>query len=246
MRKKDVEKILEASGKRLVPDVLEKIKNNDAELFSSIVFGTSEKPKRKSMPLALKRAVFAVCAVAVVFLAMFGAFFYIEADYSYIYIDINPSVEIVTKKDGSVKKLNALNDDGAHLINFDYRGLDVEFVVDTILFKAIELGYIKKDGGNEILISVLGKDSDRESKIMDKLYEKIEKRLKADNIKADVLKQRISKNDKDRADKLKISAGKLKLIEKIIELDPSKTIEGLKDKSVKELQAIYRYLLKNG
>lgn len=242
MRKKDIVKMLKESSETFVPDVLDKVKSNSGELFPSVVCEVKEKPRAPANRGATK-AVFAACLAIVVLFAGITALAYAEDD-SYIFIDINPSIEIVAKRNGTVKSLSALNAQAEGLIGDDYKGRDVEEVVGEIIDKAIELGYIENEEENEILISVSGKNRGTQQAVLEKVFLKISGKLESKNIKGNITKQAVSKADKAEADKYNISPGKLLLIEEIIKLDPARDIDGLKDKSVKELRAIYKSLTK--
>jgi hypothetical protein len=179
-------------------------------------------------------------------ISSFGSMIYAEAEDSSIYIDINPSVEIITNNANEVKDVKILNDDGELMLyNLNLKGQDLDDAINIIIEKAIDYGYVKAENfSNEILISVSNNNKNKQNKVLNQVYENINRKLASKGISnRNITKQNITKEEKEKADKLEISAGKLVLINKIIALNSSYTIKDLENKSVKELKEIYKKLI---
>jgi hypothetical protein len=247
MKNKDVEIMLKNSCKNIVPDVFENIKASNTEIFPD-ENQTLNKSKIKKVRynLNIKKISFALCFIILIMISSFGSMIYAEAEDSSIYIDINPSVEIITNNANEVKDVKILNDDGELMLyNLNLKGQDLDDAINIIIEKAIDYGYVKAENiSNEILISVSNNNKNKQNKVLNQVYENINRKLASKGISnRNITKQNITKEEKEKADKLEISAGKLVLINKIIALNSSYTIKDLENKSVKELKEIYKKLI---
>ena len=90
-----------------------------------------------------------IAAIAACFLLLFG-FSYYQNDmrpYSSIYLTINPEVRMDLNRQGTVVELTGTNEDGETLLEgYDGKGKDKVTVVDELLDRAIEMGFLS-DGG---------------------------------------------------------------------------------------------------
>lgn len=90
-----------------------------------------------------------IAAIAACFLLLFGFSYYQNymRPYSSIYLTINPEVRMDLNRQGTVVELTGTNEDGETLLEgYDGKGKDKVTVVDELLDRAIEMGFLS-DGG---------------------------------------------------------------------------------------------------
>lgn len=93
---------------------------------------------------------------------------------SYVYIDLNPSLELALDKDREVVKLRALNSSAKHLVKgMEWKGAEVKDVVVNVLSRAKKARYLDKK--ERVLISQVEKEKQPTSK---KLLAMIEQEVK--------------------------------------------------------------------
>lgn len=160
---------------------------------------------------------------------------------AYITIDINPSVEIITNDEGLVESVNALNDDAEILlIDTSFNGKTVDEVVDIIMSLAMETGYIIDTEENAILITTETDNEALKADLDENLDAVVNKFTEKHQLKMQVHheNQGATKELKAQAETLGISVGKLKLINKAMEVDYELTLEAAKVMAVKDLNRI--------
>lgn len=236
MKKRDVETYISNSSRGFAPDVLHRVMSANV--------GTA--PDSERMPLGRKtspmRLLTAVAAIVII-LVCGGVFLtYMSGEAERVYIDVNPSLELVINRFGRVKEASFLNSDAEALMSeYKIEGKKPEDVIGTFVAEAAEKGYF--DGENAALyISAYSKNGKTSDKILSRMQSAAAGAMQKKNKAAEITKQNCTSDDKIEADKLGISPGKMKLIGEIISLDPGYTAEGLKDKSMSELNAIARTL----
>ena len=163
----------------------------------------------------------------------------LKADAAAVFtLDVNPGVRIYVKEDNTVIAVEATNEDGEEVVaELDLEGVDYEAVVEEIIDKMDEKGYLEGDESS-VLISVEKKAMDISEKVNDKINKAFEKHGK----KASVIEQELDELDEElgkaigeMAKKYKISEGKAHLIEKIREEFPELSEEELASLKVNDL-----------
>lgn len=156
---------------------------------------------------------------------------------SIISLDVNPSIEIVTNRRDRVLAVHAINKDAKHLLeNQDYSMTGLNSTVNTIVADTINSGYLSSEK-NVILVSVENKDIEKAASLASTLDGVIKSSASEYGITPQVLSQTFTK-DKDitaAARRLRISVGKLRLIQKILLLDVDRSAEDLAVMSMEEL-----------
>lgn len=181
-----------------------------------------------------------VASIAAIFLFVafigLGAYGY-TVPYSYIDIDINPSVEITTNIYDRVIDVVSLNEDGRELLTKldSIKNKGIEDGIDSILDKAEEKGYFKDETRNAVMLTVSSKNETKAAKIKEEVQQVAAKKVQINNANAEVVVEKVNLERHDDAKKIGISPGKLMLIEKAIESNPGQKVEDLKDKPVKEI-----------
>nr|WP_244262584.1 hypothetical protein [Thermoanaerobacter siderophilus] len=66
--------------------------------------------------------------------------------YAYVYIDINPSIEVLIDKNAKIISANPLNEDGKKILkNLSYKGLDITTFINQTVKESQKLGFLKEE-----------------------------------------------------------------------------------------------------
>ena len=233
MKKSDVHTIIEKSTRYFAPNMLNNIKAINVK---------SAPPHQKVRVLrSAPRFALAFAIIAIIIAStIFTGFMLGEAER--IYIEINPSLELVVNHFGLVKEATALNNEALVLMqDYSPKGKNAEKVIEYFVTQAVKEGYLDSEE-DTIYIAACRKNGQVKEKKMVRLKEAAKKVLQDKGANAKLIGQGISSKDRQRAKELNIPLGKLSIIEEIISLDPNYTPEQLKDKSMAELRGILRSL----
>lgn len=168
--------------------------------------------------------------------------------YSYVTIDVNPSVELIVDGETVVEAYCA-NDDALVLLSGEtIEGLSVEEATKKIVSLCEELGYLTDENQN-VKLTVTADNEDLTS-IIEKL---VENGAKLGSEKAIVNKnprsydERIVKELKKEDPEMfeKLTPAKLRLIESIMEHDSDMTYEIGVEMSIEELSKMFKEILKD-
>ncbi|HEY9061147.1 MAG TPA: anti-sigma factor domain-containing protein [Pseudobacteroides sp.] len=177
--------------------------------FTPIDIKKERKPVKFLMPLIAS-------AAAIIFIVfLFFIFFQKSSDsglegiYSFVDLDINPSIELMLDKDNKVQKTLSLNDDAQKLLKgLDFNNMYLEKAITEILAKSEDLGYIDMEN-NHVLASVslndeytyYGKDIEEQKNYIDDLVRELKISLEDKTDKylvtkaSPILKRKASKNN---------------------------------------------------
>jgi hypothetical protein len=160
----------------------------------------------------------------------FGAYTY-SSPYSYVDVDINPSVEITANMYDRIIHVSGLNDDGKQLMELDsLKNRKLKDGVEAILESAVKKGYLKEEDSNAVLFTVSGKNDEKVGSIEKNLHKVADDELDSAGIESDIEVEKVTMERHNEAISLGISPGKLNLIQKLIETQP-----GLKAESTQTL-----------
>ena len=180
-------------------------------------------------------------AIAAVFIIMigFGSYAYMTP-YSYVSLDINPSVEIVLNRFERVLEVKPLNDDAKQIIGKQnkYTYQTLEGAVVQIVNKAHEKDYIPDNGTGEVFITVSSQKQEETDVIEQIVENQAIPRIKEQNIHVNISVENVTIEKHNEAQKQHVSPGKLILLEKLKEVAPTADIEQVKNKSVKDIMQI--------
>lgn len=184
-------------------------------------------------------------AAAAILLLMFGTWRYqYFAAYTEIYMDINPSIELVTNRRSQVIDIKTGNTEGEELIkNISFKGKNYLEVTSELLDELIVSGYLSES--NElILLSVYNKNIEKEASHLNELDQYIHEYLTSKDIDTVVLGQKIEKTNtlRDYANEYGISLSKMTFIRNLMILHPELEIEELVELSLQELVELSRQL----
>jgi len=190
---------------------------------------TNKIPLRKLMSYASIAAVF--------IFVLFGWQFMTRMPDSYVYLDVNPSIEIVTNRQDKVINLQADNVDGQRLIeDLKYKGKKVYQVTEEILDRMVSENYLDKEQ-EFLLLSVYNKNQDKAEKQKQNLDQKIHEHLQAKELQPIVLAQKLDNTStiEKYAKEYGISVSKMTFIRNMIILNPELKTEALVNLSIGEL-----------
>jgi hypothetical protein len=183
-----------------------------------------------------RKSILAIGLIAAVLLIGTGVGFYLKAPNSMIAIDINPSIELHTNRLNQVVSINPVNEDAVQLMaGYQLKDRDLEDVIEDIVDRMILGGYLITGQENQILIT--GDDTNTSVELLSKVNTAISAYLQQKQLQAELLQQRIEISDADEeiAHDNDVSAGKMAIINKLLENNNGLTTEELASASIKEL-----------
>jgi uncharacterized membrane protein YkoI len=177
-------------------------------------------------------------SVAAVFLfVLFGWMFQVRIPDSRIYLDVNPSIEIVTNRQDKVIDLITDNSDGRRITSdLDYKGKTLYEVTDEILDRMMDESYLVKDR-EYLLLSVYNKDENKAEQQKQSLDQRIHEHLQEKELQPIVLLQKLDKTStiEKYAEEYGISISRMTFIRNLIILNPELRPEALVGLSIGEL-----------
>lgn len=192
--------------------------------------------KKRTIPYKFVMRAVAAAAVFVFSIGIgYGAYSY-YTPYSYIDVDINPSVEIVANRYDRILKVEAINDDGAKVLEAQsFKNKPVNFAVEEIIKQASEKGYMKEEVTNAVMLTVASKDESKAQEVEKKVQEAAKDKIETSGVKSDVLIEKVTIERRDEARQMDISPGKLVLIERLQEVKPEAKVNEYKDTPVRDI-----------
>ena len=180
-----------------------------------------------------------VSSIAAAFLCTLGlsysAYSY-SMPYSYVGVDINPSIELTANIYDRIIKTEALNNEGQLLLKSGgFNNKKLEAGVNELIDTAVRQGYLKTETENTVFLTVTSKDEDKSSQLKKELKSSASKELNDVKVDSLVVVEKASVERHEDAKKIGITSGKLLLIEKAIEKEPDLRLDDLKDVPVKEI-----------
>jgi hypothetical protein len=185
---------------------------------------------------SIRKFAMAVCALILVCGVSIAGYAYYKTPVSYLSLDINPSVELGVNSMNNVISAKGFNVDGKNILDEqNIVDLSVKDAVKELVKSACEKGFIASDGSTIISVTSETK-SPSAGTILEKDSEDGAKealRLKG-NI-AVIYKYNVDISKRDLAIKRGITPGKLNIIQKLQDVDPTITIDQYKDVPVTEI-----------
>lgn len=190
------------------------------------------------------RTLAAATAAALVLVLGGGGIFgwrYANAPDSLVAIDVNPSVQLTVSRNEKVLEAEALNADGAEIIDdMDLRGSGLNVAVNALIGSMVQHGYID-ELRNSVLITVENSDEGKARALQDSLMADVEGLLAGNAVDAAVVGQTITTKDQELetlAAENNISEGKAALIQRIMAVDPTLKFETLAGLSITDLNLL--------
>lgn len=211
---------------------IEKVKNKNYQIGQVIEMKKSSGFK--------KAAVWAAAAAIFILAFSFGAYAQF-APYSYVSLDVNPSIELTLNRFDRVLTVKAVNDDGLEIIkDIDLKNKKVGTAIELAIEKITEAGFFDGEEEGGVVVSTSTGNLKRAEVLAEKLQKRIENKLKEKKREAVVEAVSVGKERIEEARELGVTPGKLRLVEKLKESveDPdSVVVEEWVDKPVKEIMA---------
>lgn len=228
--------IIEISGKKVV--ALSK-KGDFIKLTNRSGFSVGREIEIPSARIINLHAFTRIASIAAMFLLIIGlslGMYTYYRPYSYIDIDINPSIEITTNVFNRIIHIKGLNKDGEKVLaSGKYKNTGIETCIKTVLDSAIKNGYLITDKNNAVLYTVSSKNDEKAIQIKQVIMNSTEKELKEDKVTAEILMEKVSIKNHEDAKIAGISAGKKLLIERLQKTDPKTKLEDYKNASIKSI-----------
>lgn len=159
--------------------------------------------------------------------------------YSYVSLDVNPSVEYSLNLFDRVLSYSALNDDGAEILSgLALRNRSIGEAVELTVGALAEEGYLTSEEPTEIVITASSGSETKSGELAASLAKAAESAADEAEVDVQVESESVGKERVEQAQELGLTPGKLKLIEKLQESSPddeSVQVEDWADKSVGEI-----------
>ena len=235
MRTNDIEKMLK-NNKEFTPSEALKQKVYNASLK---VVPVEQIDKTKSSLFKTMSFIMAP-AIVLIFCFTFIGISLSNERYLSLYIDINPSVEIVVNRFDYIVDVNYLNEDATiEYTELALKGEKIDKAINNILDKLETEGYLEN---KEMIISVVSKSSSAGEQLLNDVKVKASDYIKEKGKEVTVEGKTHTKEEKVAADEHQLSPAKYKLIEYILMFDETYLLEDLKTKSVEELSELLNEL----
>lgn len=211
------------------------VKNNNYHIGQEVSKMKKQLGKKKILA-------FASMAASLVFVFAITGYAYFTP-YSYVSLDVNPSIEFSVNRFGRVLSATGVNDDGTAILNEmkleSLKNLSIEDAVGETINEISDAGYFDSETGGVVLAI-----SSDDEKVADKLELSLEEvandTLEENNHTAEVAVETVSAVKLAEARALGVTPGKLNLVKKLIQSSGNAeeiNMEEWLHKSVKETMA---------
>ncbi|MPM09551.1 hypothetical protein SDC9_55872 [bioreactor metagenome] len=238
MKKAEIERSLSKTLREAPSIDFEVLANTPVAKMQEYDYITRQEIKRSPLPLRQLALAASFCLIFIICFSTWLINF--RLPFSTIYLDVNPSIEIVTNRHDQVLSVNALNEDAEKVLqDLVYKSSDLNDTVDTLLTALVRYGYLSEEK-NVIMISVENNNAEKADQLAVSLDQKILDNSSQQSISLTVLRQ-VLEDDKEisaLAAENEVSAGKMKLIQEIVSSNSTLTIDELAHMSMKNLVAL--------
>lgn len=159
--------------------------------------------------------------------------------YSYVSLDVNPSVEYSLNIFERVISAEAVNDDGAEILaDLDLTNKTIEEAIQKTVAEISDNGYLDNEATNAIMITTYSPNDEAATKLAETLKEEVVAETTAETKDVEVEANSIAKDRVLEAKELGVTPGKLNLVQKLqaSSVDPNSiNIEEWLNKPVKEI-----------
>ncbi|MDF2541827.1 MAG: hypothetical protein K0S47_1545 [Herbinix sp.] len=212
-----------------------KVKNNNYEIGQEITMD------QKKVVITKKLAVMAASAAMFVTLCGVGTWAY-ASPYSYVSLDVNPSIEYTINRFDRVIDVNAVNDDGSDILDLvnveQLENKTIQDALDQTIEQIADEGYFDGETEGGIVIATSGKDPEKAEELAEELQQSATQTISEHGDEVQIETISVGLERVEEAHTLGVTPGKLNLIEKLqaSAADPdSIKIEDWLNKPVKEI-----------
>ncbi len=184
------------------------IKNNNYQIGEEIQMGNTKKSKVKFIAVA--------AGFIIAFTTVGGGAYAYNKPYSYVSLDVNPSIEYSVNVFDRVIDATAVNEDGeAILDNIDVENKTIDEAIKDTVSEISDQGYITEDETGGIVISTSSDNDTKSEELADELKSDAEEVISEKNLEASVEVLSVGKERVQEARELGVTPGKLNLVEKL-------------------------------
>lgn len=199
----------------------------DKRIVFSNVFNISK--------VMIMRITSVAAALVLIFGMAYGAYSY-NMPYSYISIDINPSIEIIANRFDRIIALEGIDDDGKVIAGLStYKHVLINEGIQNIINSAVQEGYINKEKNNTVFMTLSSKNQNKIDQLDKILETAVSEQIQSSGVNAELYIEKVSVEKHMEAEKLGVSPGKLVLIEKLKEKEPETEIQNYAEATVQEI-----------
>lgn len=215
LTRQDIERHLQSALAAATPNVWSKLDLSVPQ----------EVPKKASVPLGLERRFryLGAAAACICLIAGGGVYHYEYLQVaSVVGIDVNPSLRISLNRRDKVLKAEALNPDGAKVLDVEreLKGETLEAAVNQVVDSLVKEGYLKEGQQRQaVLVSVSGKDEKQTEKVKTAASANMEDAIAQKQVSAVVYDQtiQVTKELEELAQAYQVSVGKAGFIEQLVQ-----------------------------
>ena len=255
MKKRDLKnKITEAFSSE-TPDILSKIIDSCEKETQVTDFSAERVPsnaKHRNFNIILKRITLcAVCLMLFVSGLSVGLLIpekdgpdTVGAAETFVYLDVNPSIELQMNGENTVIECIATNTDAEIILSdLKLRGVDMNTALTAIVGSMYVNGYLT-ESSNSILVSVDSENSNKAETLLTSITDKINTVFEKTELSCSIIAQSVKVDEalRQRAKDNGVSVGKMHLVDKMVSgMDDFDDVDApeLADMSIKELSLIY-------
>ncbi len=230
-------------------DYINKVKaedklKNDTKFYVREALANRASQKTSSSSIAefgrkkfsMKKILVAVSSVAACAILAVGGFAYYNTPVNYVSVDINPSVEFGVNAFNKVVSVEAYNEEGTLLLAANqYTHQSLEKAIDTLVFEAMEQGFVAEDGSTVIAVTAESSNEKTAAKLQNTCELGVNLALNAGETSAVLYTDCINLQLRTQAREAGLSPGKYRLIKILQLLDPSITFEQYKNAKITDI-----------
>lgn len=185
----------------------------------------------------MKKTIGIILAVITLFAITLGVIYLINDDTAYVFLDVNPNIELIVNKKNITKEIYALNEEAEILlIDMDLKDKDILDVIDILSSEMIATGFINQTDYKLIDLNTVSGKEVRNEKLNSSIKKRLEENLAKKNIIAEVNIDVVNGDIQDDAEKNDISIGKMLMVAKALEAGTSYSKSELVRMSIKNIQ----------
>lgn len=174
---------------------------------------------RPKSTIAKKLTMLTASAAAVLILGV-GTWAY-ASPYSYVSLDVNPSIEYIVNRFDRVLRVNAVNDDGEEIlkeINLkELKNRSIQDALTQTVDQIQKAGYFNGQEAGGIVIATSAQNTDKAEDLALELQSAVEEEIVENSENVTVETFSVTKERVDQAKELGVTPGKLNLVEKLQE-----------------------------
>lgn len=213
------------------------IRAEDKLKANTLLYLQSEMRKRDTTRARnpVRRFAAALAAVAVIFLS--GTFTYniYFTPSAYVDVDVNPSVELTLNRFDRVIGAHAYNEDGDGILSgLSLKHKSYEDALIVLIEAINEKGYIQNDG--LVSVTLQTNNENKESELLAAIQTGVTNYMAGHHNTAQIDIFTVSADTWSDAHELNISPAKYLVIQELIEVDPTATVESCRDHSINEIR----------